>query len=234
MKFSGKLTHAVIVSRYKRLVIDIRLDNGKIVPAYCPDFNVEYCNYAEGADVWVSCNYNVNKKLKYNIEIVDNGNGLIYIDQTYGKDLIIEAYKEGIIEELKDYNSYEILENNYNCNIEIEFSKDNGEKFYIASSFALAKRSYQAVFPANVSFAELKLLDKIEKKVKDGNRGAVFLIVPRLDCTGVRFIWDLKPHSAAAIYKNAKSGVEFICYGCNIDTESVEIKNKLEIDFKYY
>lgn len=234
MKFADKLIHAVIVSRYKRLIIDVKLDNGEIVSAYCPDFNTEYSNYNEGASVWISRNYEAKKKLKYNIEMVDNGNGLVYIDQTYGKDLVIEAYNKGLIEELRDYDHYEILENNYNCDIEIEFSNNEGEKFYISSVFVLSKRSYQAIFPVNATFADLKLLDKMSNKVAEGHRAAIFLIIPRMDCTSARFIWDIRPHSAAAIYKNAKNGVEFICYGCNIDTKGVDIKNKLEIDFKYY
>ena len=83
MKFSGNLTHAVIVSRYKRLIIDIKLDNGDIVPAFCPDFNAEYSNYMEGSDVWVSSNYNSNKKLKYNI--AKNNSAFLYFSKKVKK-----------------------------------------------------------------------------------------------------------------------------------------------------
>ena len=55
------------------------------------------------------------------------------------------------------------------------------------------------------------------------------MIVPRNDCIEAKFSWNLDPRAAAKIYDEAKNGLEFVCYGCKLDKNSVSIAEKMKI-----
>ena len=67
---------------------------------------------------------------------------------------------------------------------------------------------------------------KIKKR---GIDVCVFLIAPREDCLDAKFIWDMDSLASGAVYNAAQNGIEFICYGCNIKKNCIEVDHKMNI-----
>ncbi len=66
---------------------------------------------------------------------------------------------------------------------------------------------------------------------KKGHETYVFLIAPRIDTNSVKFVWNLDPIGAAKTYDEAKNGLKFVCYGCNLDINGIEISKRIRIEF---
>ena len=76
------------------------------------------------------------------------------------------------------------------------------------------------------------MLEELKKKLNEGAKACVFIIVPRQDCLSAKFLWNLNPVAAAAIFEAAKKGIDFVCYGCRIEKNRIEIDKKMEIIYQ--
>ena len=54
MKFEESLIKGRLIKRYKRFLADIKLSNGKIVTAHCPNPGSMLSLLSKGCEVWVS------------------------------------------------------------------------------------------------------------------------------------------------------------------------------------
>jgi sugar fermentation stimulation protein A len=63
-----ELVGGVLVKRYKRFLADVRLDDGKLVTAHCPNTgSMQGCS-EPGRPVYLSRHDTLKRKLKYTIE----------------------------------------------------------------------------------------------------------------------------------------------------------------------
>ena len=68
MNFENKLIPGLLIKRYKRFFVDIKI-NGQTVTAHCPNTGSMYGLLNKGNKVWISKSNNPNRKLKYTLEI---------------------------------------------------------------------------------------------------------------------------------------------------------------------
>ena len=115
--------------------------------------------------------------------------------------------------------------------LDFEFS-NNEEKCFISLRPIYNKQDGMAVFPSKVNFLDMEMFEEMKKVRAMGARTVVVLIVPRIDCVETLFSWTIDPISAARIYDEAKNGLEFVSYGCNLDKKGIIIANKLNICMK--
>lgn len=233
MKFNSKLIPAKIVNRVHRVIIDVKLEDETIVPAYCPDFTTIENLYDKGTEVWLSKNDVTSGNLKYICELVNKNGNLICVNNSHNYSIIKEAYENKKISEFDEYDVF-INESKEENNSLVDFRLENsetGKKFYIGSASVCNKRQEDAIFPTYVYFGEQKMLDEMVKYIEDGARATFILLLPRSDCNSLKFVWDIDPNSANLLLEYKKKNVEFICYNCFIDKDNIEIDRKIPIIF---
>jgi sugar fermentation stimulation protein A len=86
-----------------------------------------------------------------------------------------------------------------------------------------------AEFPDSVTVRGTKHLKQLSEQVTNGDRGVMFYLVQREDCTQFSIAGDVDPNYLEAFTAAWKAGVEMLCYGCSISPEAIKIKQKLEI-----
>jgi sugar fermentation stimulation protein A len=87
------LTRGTILSRYKRFIADVELEDGRVITAHCPNTGAMTGCWAPGAPVELSASDNPKRKLKWTLERVDMGQGWVGVN-TSRTNQIISAFIE--------------------------------------------------------------------------------------------------------------------------------------------
>ncbi len=229
MQIEENLISAEIANVFNSLIIDVKLKDGTITPTFCP--SSEVAKFAvKGAKVCLSTLTDNSEKIKYQIEFLEQNGTLIYVNQGKIQTLFEEAFNSGKISELSEYSSCRYLNTEDRLHhIDFELSSKDGKKCYVFLETIYNKQNGYAVFPAGINFFEMAMFEELKRIKKQGHRTLIFMIVPRNDCIEAKFSWNLDPRAAAKIYDEAKNGLEFVCYGCKLDKNSVSIAEKMKI-----
>jgi len=86
-----------------------------------------------------------------------------------------------------------------------------------------------AEFPDAVTARGAKHLVELTDMVKKGARAVMFYMVQRGDCKSFTIASDIDPTYAIELKKALKSGVEAICYGCDVSPNGVTITKPLRL-----
>lgn len=232
MKFRDKLVKGKIKTNYKNAILDVEFEDGSINSVFYYNYDDKDDLCTPGAEIWASYDENSDRVIKYEAQLVRNSGGLIFINQSYNEEIFLDAFKKGFISELEDYTSIRKIYNNEEVKCaNFEFSNEKNEKLYLYVASIYRKEGRYVVFPSNINLLEMNVLDEFRKLRSQGNETAVFFIIPRSDILEVKFIWSGEPIAAAKIFDEAKNGLKFYCYGCNVSVNGVEIDRKMDIKY---
>ena len=232
MEFGAKLQHGKIVSLYKSLILDVELDNREVVPVFCPEGDDGGRLFVPGAEVWVTRNRDTRRKLRYECQLLNRGEGLVMVNPSFYEDMFLEAYDNDRLEDFRAYTSIQkVCNDNALRYVRFELSDNNDRRLYLAFGSIYKKQGPYAVFPASLTFFDFETMEEMKKLRQQGHRTAFVLIAPRMDCLEAKFVWNLNPTAAARVFEEAKNGLEFFCYGCKIDKKSVTIADKMKINY---
>ena len=101
MNFKSKLISGLLIKRYKRFFVDIKIKN-EIITAHCPNTGSMYGLLNEGNKVWVSKSDNPNRKLKYTLEIIENDKSMVGINTHSANKIVADALQNNLIKEFND------------------------------------------------------------------------------------------------------------------------------------
>ncbi len=232
MDFDIELIKAEVVRRYKRLIIDVKLRDDSIVPAFCSDECIFPNLYDEGSEVWVTRIKSRFRKLRYEVQAINKGDGWVVVNQRGIPKLFAEAFKNRVMDDFVQYTKIRhmtLIDQLPHLDFELSNAQ---EKCYVSLRPIYNKLDGKAVFPTKVNFFDMEMFEEMKKVRAQGGRTVVVLIVPRMDCLEAKFSWTIDPISAARIFEEAKNGLEFVCYGCNLSKKSISIANKMNISVK--
>lgn len=231
MNYKEKLFTAIIKGIYKNIILDAELEHGEIVSCFCPEADFNNMLYAKEAKVYLSRSKDARKYVPYICQMVDKGDGLVFVNYKYKNDLFLEAFKNGILQEdLGAYTKIRRIEDNDELQrVNFELSDDDGNKAYVYVVNIYNKQGANVVFPSFINFFEIEMYEEMKNLRKNKHETIVMLIVPREDCNDAQFVWGHDPIAAAKIYDEVNNGLRFCCYGCNVNEKSVSIARKMKI-----
>lgn len=229
LDYNYKLLKATVEEVYNDLIIDAKLNDGQVFPAFCGALEAaEMC--AKGTTVWLKRTSKNKRLIKYNVSFVQTPEGIVFANPKYNKQLFQEAFEKGALTDFADYDECRQLPDKDNASgLDFELTGKNGKKCYVFVTSVYNKQNGCAVFPHAINFFEMKMIEAMEQKRRLGAETCIFMIVPREDCVSAKFVWNLDPHAAASMFDAAKSGLNFLCYGCKISKDNIEIDRKMEI-----
>ena len=231
MIYKENLIPAKIVGSYKNLILDVELEDGDLVHAFCPETDFKQQLYPIGATALLSKSADGRRKVPYVCQMTDSGSGLIFVNYKYKNQLFIEAFSKGVLD--ADFGAYSSMREIKNEDMQqianFELQAKDGRKAYVYVVNIFNKVNDDVVFPSTINFFELEMFNQLRQMREEGAETYVFLIVPREDCSAARFVWSQDPIAAAKIFDEVKSGLKFCCYRCKVTQKSVAIDKKLEI-----
>ncbi len=232
MNFENKLISGLLIKRYKRFFVDIRINN-KVVTAHCPNTGSMQGLLKKGNKVWLSKSNNPKRKLKYTLEIIENTGSKVGVNTHSSNKIVFHALKNNLIKEFK--NIYDIKpEVKFGANTRFDFliTNKNVKSFIEVKNVTLSRSLKIAEFPDAVTTRGLKHINELEKAGQKNYEIFILYLIQRNDCKFFSIAKDIDPNYAKALEKAVKNKLKILCYDCKFSTKGIRLNNKIKFKIK--
>lgn len=229
MEFNG-LVKGKILKRYKRFLADIELLNGEVIVAHTANTGSMKTCWGPGWDALVSYHDDPKRKLKYSLQMTHNGESWIGINTSLPNKLAIEAIKNGVIKELKDYSDIRPEVKIGKSRIDILLSNtSNNKKCYVeVKNVTLKEGENICSFPDAVSTRGQKHLQELIDLQDENTEAAMLYIVQREDVKKFKPANDIDPEYAELLKKAHDQGVKVLVYQCKLSPKEIKIHKAIK------
>lgn len=182
MKFETPLTRGTLIKRYKRFLADVRLENGTVITAHCPNSgSMRSCDFP-GSPVLLSKSANAGRKYPYMWEMIYTNNVWAGIHTGRANGIVFEGIKNKKVKPLARYNEIK-REVWVSVHSRLDALLSNGdEKCYVEIKNVTLQENNVAYFPDAVTTRGTKHLRELMTLKKKGHRACIFFLVQRSDC----------------------------------------------------
>ena len=228
MNFENKLISGVFIKRYKRFFVDIKV-NRKTVIAHCPNTGSMLGLLKPGSKVWLTKSNNPNRKLKYTLQIIEDGAHKVGVNTHLTNKIVLEALEENFIKELS--NNIKIKsEVKFGQNTRFDFliTKENYKAFIEVKNVTLSRTSGIAEFPDAVTTRGAKHINELIEASKQGYKIYIAYIIQREDCKKFTIAADIDPEYYRLLSKAIKKKLNILCYDCKFYPKGIILNNKIK------
>ena len=229
MKFEESLIKGRLIKRYKRFLADIKLSNGKIVTAHCPNPGSMLSLVSKGCEVWISKKNNVKSKLLYSWELVKIKKNFVGINTLLTNKIAIEAIKNKRIEELSKHKFIrKEVSINKSTRIDILMELRDKPCYIEVKNVTLNRKKLVAEFPDSITKRGTKHLQELSALAEIGVSAIMLYIAQRSDCKYFKIANDIDSEYAKNLIQAQKKGVKILCYNCSISQYEISVNKKID------
>ena len=229
MKFKNKLIASKFQKRYKRFFADVE-SKGKILISHCANSGSMLGLLDKNNTAWVSPSDNPKRKLKYTLEIINDGKSNVGVNTHFANKIITEALTNKKIKELKFYNNFtHEVKYGKNSRFDFQLTNKNAKAFLEVKSVTLSRNKGIAEFPDAVTSRGLKHLNELKNAIKLGYKSYLIYLIQREDCNFFQIAKDIDPDYYKAFIDAKKNGVKFLCYSCKVNSKEIYINKSIKI-----
>ncbi len=222
-----KLVQGTLIRRYKRFLADVKLKNGHVVTAHCPNSGSMTACSEPGRPVFLSRHNRPGRKLKYTWEMIDMPGSLVGTNTMVPNHLVRASIAAGIIKPLTGYETIRPeVKYGQNSRIDLLLQKDDQRCFVEIKNCTLVTEGV-ARFPDAVTSRGLKHLIELQEQVRAGYRSVMFFLIQRMDAKRFRPADEIDPSYGKELRKAVQNGVEIMVYDVLMDLEGIRINSKI-------
>jgi sugar fermentation stimulation protein A len=217
------LLFGTLIKRYKRFLADVKLDDGSIITAHCPNTGRMTTCAEPGWRVALSDSQNPKRKYRYTWELVHNNKCWICVNTGRANEIATEAVQNGRIPELTGYP--EVLREQTFGNSRFDLMLRNGNELcYVeVKNVTLLADDGCYAFPDAVTERGRKHLNELIEVVKAGHRAAMLFVIPRSDGSFFRAANKIDPAYADALDAAKAAGVEIYAWRADVSPEEIRL-----------
>ncbi len=223
-----ELFRGVLIKRYKRFLADVRLDDGSLVTAHCPNSGAMTTCSESGRPVYLSLSDNPKRKHPYTFELIDMGSSLVGVNTNVPNRLVKSAVMAQVFPEL---SGYELVTSEVTIHsstrLDLMLSDPIKGNCYIEIKNCTLVENGQARFPDAVTSRGLKHLDELVSLKKKGHRCVMFYVIQRMDASKFAPADHIDPVYGAGLRKAYAQGVEIMVYDTAITLSSISTGKKV-------
>ena len=227
MIFESELIPGVLLKRYKRFFVDIKVKS-KVVTAHCPNTGSMMGLLGKGNKVWFTESANSKRKLKYTLQIIEVNGKKVGINTHLTNKIFYEALLTGKIINIKKTDIL-FKEKKFNLNTRFDFfikSNDKGS-FIEVKNVTLSRSKNLAEFPDAVTERGLKHIKELLEAKKRGYNVYLAFVIQREDCKKFKIAEDIDPKYKKLLTIALKSKLNVICYDCKFLSKGIIINNQV-------
>jgi len=230
MKFKGRLLQGTLIERYKRFFVDIKYKN-KIITCHCPNSGSMMGLLNKGNKIWFSESDNLNRKLKYTLEMIEVEKKIVGINTLLTNKIVLEALNQKKINNLTKFNNIK-TEVKFSNNTRFDFLLwNNKEKCFLeVKNVTLSRKENIAEFPDAVTSRGTKHLIELGNAIKKGYQSYILYLIQREDCNSFKIAKDIDGKYKIAFSNALKNGVKILCYDCKLNNEEIKLNNQINYE----
>jgi sugar fermentation stimulation protein A len=229
------LLRGTLIQRYKRFLADVRLDDGRLITATCPNTGSMLGLCAPGSVVWLSESDSPTRKYPFTWELVEAdlgaGPALVGINTGHPNKLVAEALASRRIKALADYPTLR-REVKYGRNSRIDLLLECSQKglcYVEIKNVHLSRRHGLAEFPDSVTARGVKHLTEMSDMVHLGHRAVMVFLIQRSEARRLALARDIDPDYGAAFDRARAAGVEAIALRCRVGIDEIAVDRPVPI-----
>jgi sugar fermentation stimulation protein A len=223
-----ELIPGILVKRYKRFMADVKLADGEVVTAHCPNSGSmrECCE--SGRPVHLSFHDHPKRKLKYTWELIEMPTSIVGINTLIPNRLVTESIKAGLVSDLNGYdNIAREVKTSDNTRLDILLSSEGGNRCYVEIKNCTLVKEGVACFPDAITSRGLKHLVELSFLVSKGFRCVIFYVIQRMDAKIFQPADHIDPAYGRELRQALKYGVEILVYDTRIDLKTIRLNRKI-------
>ncbi|HKE01091.1 MAG TPA: DNA/RNA nuclease SfsA [Planctomycetota bacterium] len=233
MRFPRPLVPGVLVRRYARFLADVRLDDGSVVTAHCPNTGSLLGCRDPGLPVWLLESANLERRLRFTWTLVRVGRSLVNVDTGVPNRVVHEAVASGAVAELAGYRSIR-REVPYGRSSRIDLlledhPRDHRPCWVEVKCTTLARGSL-GLFPDSVTERGRKHLRDLQREVRRGARAVQLFFLSRRAVRRFRPADEIDPAYGRELRRAARRGVEVLAYRANVSLRGVALGESVPVD----
>ena len=227
MIFENELIAGVLIKRYKRFFVDIKVNN-KVITAHCPNTGSMMGLLKKGNKVWFTESNDIKRKLKYTLQIIEVNGKKVGINTHLTNKVFYEALLDGQIIDIKKSDIL-FKEKKFNQNTRFDFFIKKNEKgiFIEVKNVTLSRIKNIAEFPDAVTERGLKHLNELIEAKNRGFDIYLAFIIQREDCKKFKIAEDIDPKYKKLLTFALKNKLKVICYDCKFLSKGIIINNQV-------
>jgi sugar fermentation stimulation protein A len=229
------LLRGTLIQRYKRFLADVRLADGRLVTATCPNTGSMLGLTTPGSAVWLSQSDSPTRKYPYTWELVQADMGgrptLVGINTGHPNKLVAEAVAARRVRALAGYPMLR-REVRYGQSSRIDLLLECERKglcYVEIKNVHLSRRHGLAEFPDSVTARGVKHLGEMSAMVRQGHRAVMVFLIQRSEARRLALARDIDPAYGKAFDAARAAGVEAIALRCHIGTDEITVDRPVPI-----
>ena len=230
MNYENELIPGKILKRYKRFLADIELESGEVITAHTANTGSMKTCWEPGWSVLLSFHDNPKRKLKYSLELTNNGSTWICVNTSLPNKIAMEGIQNGIVKELSGYSDIKAEAKVGKSRIDILLSNQGEDPCYVeVKNVTLINEAGGAIFPDSVTTRGQKHLEELMELKAQGIRAAMLYVVNREDVDSFAPASEIDPRYAQLLKEAKEKGVEILAYQCKLSPEKIELHRPLPV-----
>ena len=228
MQFENKLISGLLVKRYKRFFIDVKVGN-KILTAHCPNSGSMMGLLKKNSKVWITEAANKKRKLKYTLQIIDEDGSKVGVNTHLTNKIVKDALENNLIKEFNKkikIKSEQVFGSNTRFDFFLE--EANSKSFLEVKNVTLKRKPSIAEFPDSVTSRGTKHLNELINATKKGFKAYLLFVIQRDDCNKFKIAKDIDPEYSRTLIKAMKYNVKILCYDCKFLSKRIILNNKIK------
>jgi len=236
MQFPNPLVPATLLRRYKRFLADVRLPDGTLATAHCPNPGSMLGLAEPGTEVWLEDRRDGRGKLDWGWELSCPPGTAVGINAARANGIASEALDApGLLPELEGY-ARRRREVAYGRASRVDFllCGDGRPDCYLEVKSVTLRRPGgahpdAAEFPDAVTARGARHLEELSAVRAAGGRAVMLYLVQRDDCDHFRVAGDIDPTYAAAFRQAIDRGVEMLCVWASVAPGGIAVAGRLPV-----
>lgn len=227
MFFSPPLKTAILIKRYKRFLVDVKLNDGSLLTAHCPNTGSMLSCSSPGSLVALSRSDNPNRKYPHTLEMVRHNSTWIGVNTARTNHLVAEAIEQGRISEFREVESIK-KEVKVSAKSRLDLLvRHSATNTYVEIKNCSLAVDGCAMFPDAVTARGTKHLHELAELVKNGHQAAVFFLIQRMDADRFEPARHIDPLYSQTLTSVHNQGVAILAYQAEVSPEGIEVSGSL-------
>ncbi len=222
------LIAGTLVRRYQRFIAEVRLEDGSIAKAHCPNSGSMLGCSEPGRVVYVSRAGNSKRKLPYTWELIRMPRSLVGINTLVPNRLVHASVAAGTIPELVGYDAIRReVATSPGARLDLRLGSPKKPACFVEVKNCTLVENDAAYFPDAATARGVKHLGELEKLVAQGCRAVIFFVVQRMDAKAFRPADTIDPVYGDRLRAAVKKHVEILAYDVHISLTGISLRKRL-------